>query len=170
MGQYTQSPDSVVGFSVNCSQWHICFMSCSPSHVIHNLRLITGNFPRRTGEFANAILDSLKQRIANAAAGSPVAERVFMPGERYLLKTPTLAIASQDDQNRPATKYSVKLLGSTAQLVPLGAVVKLIDGCLDGNRLVDVEWEGKTIMMFTTDIRERCERLNDDALPTPITG
>jgi hypothetical protein len=86
-----------------------------------------------------------------------------MPGERYLLKTPTLAITSQDEQYRPVTKYSVKLLGSTAQLVPLGAVVKLIDGSLDGNRLVDVEWEGKTIMMFTTDIRERCERLNDDA-------
>jgi hypothetical protein len=88
-----------------------------------------------------------------------------MPGERYLLKTPTLAIASQDEQNRPATKYSVKLLGSTTRLIPLGAVVKLIDGSLDGNRLVDVEWEGKTIMMFTTDIRERCERLHDDPFP-----
>jgi len=57
------------------------------------------------------------------------------------------------------------LLGSTAQLIPHGAIVKLIDGSLDGNRLVDVEWEGKTVMMFTTDIRERCERVNDDALP-----
>jgi hypothetical protein len=93
------------------------------------------------------------------------ADEGFMPGARYLLKTPTLAIASPDDQNRPVTKYSVKLLGSATQLIPFGAIVKLIDGSLDGNRLIDVEWEGKTVLMFTTDIRERCERLSDDAHP-----
>ena len=86
-----------------------------------------------------------------------------MPGERYLLKTATLAIAGQDGQARPVTKYSVRLLGSSTELIPLGAVVRVIDGPLHGNRLVDVEWDGKTVMMFTTDIRERCELLGDDA-------
>ena len=88
-----------------------------------------------------------------------------MPGERYVLKTPTLAIASQEAQNRPVTKYSIRLLGSSTELIPLGAVVRVIDGRLDGNRLVDVDWEGKTVMMFTTDLRERCERLDDDGPP-----
>ncbi len=88
-----------------------------------------------------------------------------MPGERYLLKSPTLAIASQDAQCRPVTKYSVRLLGSSTELIPLGAVLRVIDGPLDGNRLVDVDWEGRTVMMFTTDIRERCERLADDGPP-----
>ena len=88
-----------------------------------------------------------------------------MPGERYLLKSPTLAIASQDARNRPVTKYSVRLLGSSTELIPLGAVVKVIEGPLDGNRLVDVDWEGKTVMMFTMDIRERCERLVDEGPP-----
>jgi len=32
---------------------------------------------------------------------------------------------------------------------------------LDGNRLVDVYWNGKTVMMFTTDIRERSVRLEE---------
>ena len=67
-------------------------------------------------------------------------------GQRYRLNTPTLAIIKQDGQNHPTT-------------VPLGAVVKVIDGLLDGNHLVDVRWDGKTVMMFTTDIRERCEQL-----------
>jgi len=67
-------------------------------------------------------------------------------GQRYRLNTPTLAIINQDGQNHPIT-------------VPSGAVVKVIDGPLDGNRLVDVKWDGKTVMMFTTDIRERCEQL-----------
>ena len=66
-------------------------------------------------------------------------------GQHYRLNTPTLAVINQDGQNRPIT-------------VPPGAVVKVIDGPLDGNRLVDVKWDGKTIMMFTTDIRERCEQ------------
>ena len=88
-----------------------------------------------------------------------------MPGVRYLLKSPTLAIASQDAQNRPVTKYAVRLLGSSTELIPLGAVLKVIDDPLDGNRLVDVDWEGKTVMMFTIDIRERCERLADDGPP-----
>ena len=86
-----------------------------------------------------------------------------MSGQRYRLTTPTLAIASCDEQNRPITKYTVRLLGSTTQLVPPGAVLTLIDGSLYGNRLVPVEWDGKTVMMFTTDIRERCEQLADEA-------
>ena len=69
-------------------------------------------------------------------------------GQRYRLQTATLAIATVDGQHQPAT-------------VPAGAIVKLVDGPLDGNRLVDVAWDGKTVMMFTTDIRERCVKLED---------
>jgi len=82
-----------------------------------------------------------------------------MSVQRYRLTTPTLAISGRD---RPVTKYSVRLLGSTTELVPPGAVLRVIDDPLYGNRLIDVEWEGRTVMMFTTDIRERCEQLNDD--------
>jgi hypothetical protein len=91
--------------------------------------------------------------------------RDTMAGQRYLLKTPTLAIASEDKHNRPVTKYSVTLFGSITELIPLGAVLRVVDGQLNGNRLVDVEWEGRIVMMFTTDIRERCEQLDDDAPP-----
>jgi len=76
-------------------------------------------------------------------------------GQRYRLNTPTLAIVSRDGRHSPVT-------------VPLGAVVKVIDGAVDGNRLVDVRWDGKTVMMFTTDIRERCDRLDES--PPPRSG
>jgi hypothetical protein len=41
----------------------------------------------------------------------------------------------------------------------LHLVVEIVNGPLDGNRLLDVQWEGKAVMMFTADIRERGERL-----------
>jgi hypothetical protein len=69
-----------------------------------------------------------------------------MRGQRYRLKTPTLAIMDHEGQNTPIT-------------IPSGAVVEIVNGPLDGNRLLDVQWDGKAVMMFTTDIRERGERL-----------
>jgi len=58
------------------------------------------------------------------------------------MQSATLAIINLEGQNHPTT-------------VPSGAIVRVIDGPLDGNRLVDVAWNGKTVMMFTTDIRDR---------------
>jgi hypothetical protein len=67
-----------------------------------------------------------------------------MPGECYRLKTPTLAIMVQESQRIPVT-------------IPLGGVVRLVDGPLNGERLVDVEWEAKPLLMFSVDLRERGE-------------
>lgn len=67
-----------------------------------------------------------------------------MPGECYRLKTPTLAIMVQEGQRIPVT-------------IPLGGVVKLVDGPLNGERLVDVEWEAKPLLMFSVDPRDRGE-------------
>jgi hypothetical protein len=38
--------------------------------------------------------------------------------------------------------------------------VILIDGPLDGNRLVEIIWEGKILLMFTQDMRDRCDELD----------
>jgi hypothetical protein len=66
-----------------------------------------------------------------------------MQGECYKLNTPTLAIMSLPNGKRiPVT-------------VPKGTTVKIVNGPLDGTRLVDVEWDGDQLMMFTADIRER---------------
>ena len=70
-----------------------------------------------------------------------------MRGQRYRMKTPTLAIMAHNGQNIPVT-------------IPMGGEIEIVGGPLDGERLLDVEWEGKTVMMFTIDIRERGELLN----------
>ena len=46
--------------------------------------------------------------------------------------------------------------------VPLGGVVQVATGTLNGKRLVDVEWEGKPLMMFAVDLRERGEPVEGD--------
>jgi hypothetical protein len=45
--------------------------------------------------------------------------------------------------------------GHVCVLVPKGAIVTVIGGPLDGNRMVDVKWERATIMMFVEDLRAR---------------
>ena len=69
---------------------------------------------------------------------------------RYLLKTPTLAILACGDYQRiPIT-------------IPNGSVVE-VEVELNGNRLVDVNWDGKTVMMFSVDIRTRGELMTPKA-------
>ncbi len=70
-----------------------------------------------------------------------------MVGQRFRMKTPTLAIMAQDGVKVPV-------------MIPKGAEVEVLDGPLNGNRLVDVRWEGKTVMVFTNDVRDRGERVD----------
>jgi hypothetical protein len=63
--------------------------------------------------------------------------------ETYILHKAILAI------------HSEKNLPRIPVMVPIGAKVTVTDGPLDGLRMVDVLWDEKTVMMFTTDLRER---------------
>ena len=72
-----------------------------------------------------------------------------MVGKRYRLNTPTLAIMVHDGQHSSVT-------------VPAGDIVQVTDGPLDENRLVEVEWEGKVLLMFAVDLRERGEPVDED--------
>jgi hypothetical protein len=71
-----------------------------------------------------------------------------MVGRRYRLNTPTLAIMVHDGQHSSVT-------------VSAGAVVQVTAG-LDENRLVEVEWEGKVLLMFAIDLRDRGEPVDED--------
>ena len=70
-----------------------------------------------------------------------------MTGQRYRLNTPTLAILTLDGQNLPVT-------------VPMGSIVQVKNGPLDGDRLIDVVWDGRTVSMFTIDLRDRGEQID----------
>ncbi len=70
-----------------------------------------------------------------------------MRGQRFRIQTPTLGILNNDGDKLPVT-------------IPQGAIVEVIEGPLDGTRIVDVTWEDKTVMMFTIDLRERGARID----------
>jgi hypothetical protein len=69
-----------------------------------------------------------------------------LTGKRYRLKSPTLAIVVLDGHSVPIT-------------IPTGSVIQIKHGPLDGERLVDVEWDNRTVSMFTIDLRDRGEEL-----------
>jgi hypothetical protein len=75
-----------------------------------------------------------------------------MKSSSYRLKTPTLGILSTDDgENRlPFT-------------IPLHAVITAGE-TLDGNIFTEVVWEGKTILIFTEDLRARGELMSEKAV------
>jgi hypothetical protein len=77
-----------------------------------------------------------------------------MQRQAFRLKTPTLGIVPSDDGHR------------VAMTIPQDAIVTLINGRLHGNRMVDILWEGKTVTMFTQDLRKRGERV-DGASASP---
>lgn len=45
-------------------------------------------------------------------------------------------------------------------MIPQGAIVEVEDGPLNGSRLVDIQWEGQTLMVFTTDLQQRGARID----------
>jgi len=71
---------------------------------------------------------------------------MLMNSQGYRVRETALAILSSGGERVPVT-------------LPINAILILLDGPLDGNRLVDVTWEGKTVMMFTQDMRDRCDFL-----------
>ena len=74
---------------------------------------------------------------------------MFFAGERLRLKTPTIAIAP-DDQGK-----------QTSVMVPSGDVVVLVENVDEGDLLVRVDWRGTIYQMFSVDLRERGEITKD---------
>jgi hypothetical protein len=71
-----------------------------------------------------------------------------MQGTHYRLDRTILAVCYKDGQRSLVP-------------VPGGAVVELTQSFLDGYRTVDVNWEGKALIMFAQDVRERASLLMD---------
>ena len=43
--------------------------------------------------------------------------------------------------------------------LPRNSIVTPEDNPREGNRLIDVIWQGTTLMMFAQDLRERCVKI-----------
>jgi hypothetical protein len=66
---------------------------------------------------------------------------------RYLLTADTEVISTHNGKLRRVT-------------IPAKSTITVIDGPFNGARLVDIVWEGKTLMMFTRDLKENGELMN----------
>jgi hypothetical protein len=66
-------------------------------------------------------------------------------GQRFRIRTPTVAI----EQHSRLSK------------IPANATVTVLGEPSDGTSVIDVEWEGRVVRMFTRDLRERCEPIPD---------
>lgn len=71
-----------------------------------------------------------------------------MPIKRYRITEPTIAI-SQDGGR------------GVAHTVSAGSIVELQNGPMDADKLIEVIWNGRTVMMFTQDLRQRSVAIND---------
>lgn len=74
--------------------------------------------------------------------------KLDMSSETFRLNTATIALFFEEGRQ-------------VARTVPQGAVVQV--NTLEGDKLVEVEWEGRTILMFAQDIRSRGERVTGAA-------
>ena len=71
-----------------------------------------------------------------------------MPPGRYRIMDPTIALFHEDGCH-------------VAHTVPEGAVIRVDSAAFDGDKLVDVTWDGKKVMMFTQELRSRAEALTE---------
>jgi hypothetical protein len=65
-----------------------------------------------------------------------------MPIERYRIASSTLALFHEEGRQ-------------VAHPVPAGAIITIDGAGFNGDRLADVTWDGKKVMMFAQDLRDR---------------
>ena len=69
-----------------------------------------------------------------------------MTRERYTMRKPTIALFLEDGRH-------------IARMVPKGATVSIDGETFNGNKLTEVMWEEKSVMMFTQDLRSRGKKI-----------
>jgi len=70
-----------------------------------------------------------------------------MPIEQYIVISPTIALFLEDGRH-------------VAHLVPEGTLISTNGEPFNGNRLIEVIWAEKTVMMFTQDLRTRGKKID----------
>jgi len=73
-----------------------------------------------------------------------------MTSQRFRIKTPLIVLLAIDGLY-------------TTRFTSIGEVVTVTKGPLDGTRMVEVLWQGKTGLMFTMELREHAELISEVA-------
>ena len=70
-----------------------------------------------------------------------------MSADKYRINSPTIALFLEDGRH-------------VARTVPIGSVITIASEKFNGDKLVEVLWSEKRVMMFTQDIRERGTKID----------
>src|SRR5579864_137813 len=73
-----------------------------------------------------------------------------MPLVRYRITHPTIALFEEDGRH-------------VANTIPAGVVVEIDSDSFNSDKLMEVVWEGKRVMMFAQDLRKRAEAAKGSA-------
>ena len=67
----------------------------------------------------------------------------MLTGKQFKLERPTVSVERLDGHRKAVT-------------LPAGAIIKVLSGSMgDGDRMVEVLWEGRTLAMFAVDVNVR---------------
>ena len=72
-----------------------------------------------------------------------------MSADKYRINSPTIALFLENGRH-------------VAHMVPIGSVITIASEKFNGDKLVDVLWSEKKVMMFTQDIRDRGTKVDGD--------
>jgi hypothetical protein len=61
---------------------------------------------------------------------------------RFRIKSPTIMLSFEDGRH-------------VSHTLPVGAIVECVDGRIGEKGLIDVIWEGLTVLMFAVDLKSR---------------
>jgi len=70
-----------------------------------------------------------------------------MAHDKYRIKSPTIALFLEDGRH-------------VSHMVPAGAVITVDSTTFNGDKLIEVLWAEKDVMMFTQDLRARGEKID----------
>jgi hypothetical protein len=73
----------------------------------------------------------------------------MLTGRRFKLETTTLVIGEANGKR-------------VAVEIPAGGVVKVVAGPRDGDRMIDVLWKGRTLVMFAIDLELRGTEVSEE--------
>ena len=74
----------------------------------------------------------------------------MLTGRRFKLETSTLSIGEVDGK-------------CVAVTIPAGNTVKVVAGPRDGDRMIDILWEGRILVMFAIDLKQRGIELSQES-------
>jgi hypothetical protein len=73
----------------------------------------------------------------------------MLTGKQFKLKRPTVCVERLDGHRKAVT-------------LPAGAIIKVLSGSMgDGDRMVEVLWEGRTLAMFAVDVNVRGSEIKE---------